>query len=203
MPWRCHRIATARVLDRSCLYLFRQGAGERRVNLRWTNKHVQAANKKVSAGTYAADAMIAQQYKIAEVRKYRQEIAQVWDIGIRSHNNQFMADKDKTFIESTLFAARFLEMSFGWDTSKDFRVPHRVFCLPSLSCPGKRVKVRGGAWTCGGHATSSEAIERGVIWGLGLLKISFNVLPKEIEVLSKVVNDESIEGIIWRGIPST
>jgi len=27
IPQRCHRIATASVLNRSCLYLFRQGAG--------------------------------------------------------------------------------------------------------------------------------------------------------------------------------
>ncbi len=172
-------------------------------NLRWTNKHVQAANKKVSASTYAIDAIISQQHKAAEVEKYRRELIKIWNTGIRAHNRRGLTTKEKDFLDGKLFAAGFLEKAFEWGSIRDGLLPRRVFCLPSLTCPGKRIKICGGPWDGGWYPRGSEAAENGVISGLGSLEVSLNAAPQEIETWHRVSNSSSLQGIIWVGNTST
>ena len=71
-------------------------------NLRWTNKHVQAANKKKLVGDYVLDAQIAQSKQAADTTAYRRELVRTWEIAVRAHNARYLAAKDQQFLDQNI-----------------------------------------------------------------------------------------------------
>jgi hypothetical protein len=170
-------------------------------NLRWTNKHVQAANKKALVGSsYMEDAVMANMVAAQQVKDQRRDISMVWGAGIRAHNNRHLPSADADLAAKLLTNGAPLEAAFQFDAPKDFCLPPLVFCLPSVTVPGERVKLRGGAWP---HSyVDSSYGDYGIIHGLGLLPLVWNVPQVEIDALNQVRHSNEA-GIIWMGGVST
>lgn len=163
-------------------------------NLRWTNSHVQAANKVGSVGgTFLSLTALAESYKIKAVLSFdRAQLSEAWERFIAAFNRGSLTPKDVEFLrKSNLPAATF---EHGWELGQepDLADPPSYFRLPSLTQPGKVVELRGGPF----YAAPQGHNEHGTLRGLRYVPLAENLHAQVRDWLSTDANGPSV-GAVW------
>lgn len=174
-------------------------------NVRWTNKHVQAANKKTSLSTKSGELELLKVQAVEKSLEERRTITRLWGIGITANNLHRITGEDRDVLDTLYLAGDPFEASFKLGAFKDWGLPPGIFSMPSLTCPGQSVRIRGGAWrnpTGDNSGDATRAVRNGVVVGLGYVDPHFNISEHERNAVNAACSNDKA-GLMWLGRPST
>jgi hypothetical protein len=183
-------------------------------NLRWTNNAVQAANKKHSTGgsKLPLEVMVAQARSTASSVVDRQAVSEVWMAYIAFYARAYsLVPGDIKALEAKSGITASFENSFYPDELPDTRLPPGIFHLPSLTEPGRLVRIRGGPflheyirgasdWDVG-EAIQKRA-KRGLIAPFNKEITALNFLPLELQEHIADHRSSNLHGACWVGRPT-
>ena len=180
-------------------------------NTRWTNKAVQAANKKLSSGgaTPSLGQLIHKAKLKQEQMPLRGVVAENWTRSIRMLTwGQMSASSAQWFDEHAEAVGQF-DWSFDISDHPEIGQAPGLFRLPSLTMPGRAVSVCGGpVLPCPNYEPGSiEASARERLIKLGLIPwfhrvdVHRNVPQTIIDWMNADLKDPEHLGAFWYGQP--
>jgi hypothetical protein len=114
-------------------------------NIRWTNKLVQANNKKGSKGGALS---IVELVKLHEAEGatagLRQGACEAWFRILDACRRRYFTQDDLAWAEGAKLPPDLFTAGWDFDRGRDWAEPPSYFHLPSLTWPGKVVRLRGG-----------------------------------------------------------
>lgn len=165
-------------------------------NVRWASKHAQEANKKKSSGgALPTVEQLVNKYELMAQQPQRREKNTVgWKRCIAAINRgHFTEDDIGAFRWAGLHSEQF---DAGWTFGqiRDYAEEPSFFNLPSLTSPGKAIRLRGGPFEPSGkHHEATGLI------GLRATPLAFN-LPKEVlDWINQDIKSGPKSGSCWVG----
>ena len=117
-------------------------------NIRWTNTHVQAANKMGLTGGWVQsdDAIVLHVASQQQLKAERRSASDSWVTMVRAINRGRFNPADRELLMYNKLPLAVLDA--GWDLgqTRDLAEPPSYFHLPSLTVPGSAVRLDGGVF---------------------------------------------------------
>jgi hypothetical protein len=166
-------------------------------NIRWASKTAQAHNKVGSplATLPPLEKLVAQHKATLDNKAHRDNATDAWSLVIDGLNRGYFFPSDAEKLAT--LAPHFDPTTAGWELGQepDFADAPSYFFLPSITMPGKVVRLRGGPFS---PAPSSPSTE-GTLAGLGRLNVSWNIFPTLLDWMNEDAITNPEFGAVWVG----